>query len=111
MEECSPFTSFSLLVLFFSAEAMAISNTMTSKINRICMNVLLELHLDRMCIWHAVTMEETSAADTAKTSSFSGNHLSGKKVESDAVRDFCTEVIIPQLQVPRGVIYSKIVSS
>jgi hypothetical protein len=26
---CSPFTSFSLLVLFFSAEAMAISNTMT----------------------------------------------------------------------------------
>ncbi|EKV17344.1 DNA replication regulator Sld3 [Penicillium digitatum] len=59
------------------------------------LNVLLELHLDRMCIWHAVTMEETSAADTAKTSSFSGNHLSGKKVESDAVRDFCTEVIIP----------------
>ncbi|KAJ5459406.1 hypothetical protein N7530_011350 [Penicillium desertorum] len=59
------------------------------------LNVLLELHLDRMCIWHAVTMEETSAADTAKASSFSGSHLSGKKVESDAVRDFCTEVIIP----------------
>ncbi|KAJ5490078.1 DNA replication regulator Sld3 [Penicillium expansum] len=59
------------------------------------LNVLLELHLDRMCIWHAVTMEETSAADTAKASSFSSSHLSGKKVESDAVRDFCTEVIIP----------------
>lgn len=59
------------------------------------LNVLLELHLDRMCIWHAVTMEETSAADTAKTSSFNSSHLSGKKVESDAVRDFCTEVIIP----------------
>ncbi|KAI2732728.1 hypothetical protein CBS147332_1867 [Penicillium roqueforti] len=59
------------------------------------LNMLLELHLDRMCIWHAVTMEETSAADTAKASSFSSNHLSGKKVESDAVRDFCTEVIIP----------------
>ncbi|KAJ5950991.1 DNA replication regulator Sld3 [Penicillium vulpinum] len=59
------------------------------------LNVLLELHLDRMCIWHAVTMEETSASDTAKASSFSDNHLSGKKVESDAVRDFCTEVIIP----------------
>ncbi|KAJ5561952.1 DNA replication regulator Sld3 [Penicillium sp. DV-2018c] len=59
------------------------------------LNVLLELHLDRMCIWHAVSMEETSAADTAKTSSFSSSHLSGKKVESDAVRDFCTEVIIP----------------
>jgi DNA replication regulator SLD3 len=59
------------------------------------LNVLLELHLDRMCIWHAVSMEETSAANTAKASSFSGSHLSGKKVESDAVRDFCTEVIIP----------------
>ncbi|KAJ5135788.1 DNA replication regulator Sld3 [Penicillium bovifimosum] len=59
------------------------------------LNVLLELHLDRMCIWHAVSMEETSAADTAKASSFSSSHLSGKKVESDAVRDFCTEVIIP----------------
>ncbi|KAJ5926650.1 hypothetical protein N7516_008423 [Penicillium verrucosum] len=59
------------------------------------LNVLLELHLDRMCIWHAVTMEETSAADTAKASPFNNSHLSGKKVESDAVRDFCTEVIIP----------------
>jgi DNA replication regulator SLD3 len=59
------------------------------------LNVLLELHLDRMCIWHAVSMEETTAADTAKASSFSNNHSSGKKLESDAVRDFCTEVIIP----------------
>ncbi|KAJ5794112.1 DNA replication regulator Sld3 [Penicillium paradoxum] len=59
------------------------------------LNVVLDLHLDRMCIWHAVSMEETSAATTAKASSFSSSHLSGKKVESDAVRDFCTEVIIP----------------
>ncbi|KAI3069685.1 hypothetical protein CBS147343_6153 [Aspergillus niger] len=54
------------------------------------MNVMLELHLDRLCIWHAVSFEETVVADSAKT-----NHLSGKKVESDAVRDFCTEVIVP----------------
>ncbi|KAJ5894001.1 DNA replication regulator Sld3 [Penicillium taxi] len=60
------------------------------------LNILLELHLDRMCIWHAVSsMEDTSAADSAKTSSFTEGHMSGKKVESDAVRDFCTEVIIP----------------
>ncbi|KAF3384298.1 hypothetical protein F1880_002348 [Penicillium rolfsii] len=59
------------------------------------LNVLLELHLDRLCIWHAVSMEESSAADSAKTSSFTDSHNSGKKVESDAVRDFCTEVIIP----------------
>ncbi|KAI2864808.1 hypothetical protein CBS12448_2735 [Aspergillus niger] len=54
------------------------------------MNVMLELHLDRLCIWHAVSFEETVVADSAKT-----NHLSGKKVESDVVRDFCTEVIVP----------------
>jgi hypothetical protein len=59
------------------------------------LNVLLELHLDRLCIWHAVSMEESSAADSAKASSFTDGHNSGKKVESDAVRDFCTEVIIP----------------
>lgn len=59
------------------------------------LNVLLELHLDRLCIWHAVSLEESSAADSAKASSFNDGSLAGKKVESDAVRDFCTEVIIP----------------
>lgn len=59
------------------------------------LNVLLELHLDRLCIWHAVSMEESTAADSAKASSFTDGHISGKKSESDAVRDFCTEVIIP----------------
>ncbi|KAJ5713973.1 DNA replication regulator Sld3 [Penicillium malachiteum] len=44
------------------------------------LSVLLELHLDRMCIWHAPSMMV---------------QCPGKKVESDTVRDFCTEVIIP----------------
>ncbi|KAJ5677861.1 DNA replication regulator Sld3 [Penicillium maclennaniae] len=59
------------------------------------LNVLLELHLDRLCIWHAVSLEESTAADSAKASSFTDSHMSGKKVESDAVRDFCTEVVVP----------------
>jgi hypothetical protein len=59
------------------------------------LNVLLELHLDRLCIWHTVSLEESSAADSAKASSFTDSHMSGKKVESDAVRDFCTEVVVP----------------
>ncbi|PLB39942.1 uncharacterized protein BDW47DRAFT_123896 [Aspergillus candidus] len=53
--------------------------------------VMLELHLDRLCIWHAVSFEDTVVADSAKNQT----NLAGKKVESDAVRDFCTEVIIP----------------
>lgn len=59
------------------------------------LNVLLELHLDRLCIWHAVSSEESAAANSAKASSFNDGAMSGKKIESDAVRDFCTEVIIP----------------
>ncbi|KAJ5160323.1 uncharacterized protein N7482_007327 [Penicillium canariense] len=59
------------------------------------LNVLLELHLDRLCIWHAVSMEESTVSDSAKASFFNDGHMSGKKVGSDAVRDFCTEVIIP----------------
>ncbi|KAJ5152077.1 DNA replication regulator Sld3 [Penicillium capsulatum] len=59
------------------------------------LNVLLELHLDRLCIWHAVSMEESTAAESAKTSAFNEGHMSGKNVESDVVRDFCTEVVIP----------------
>lgn len=59
------------------------------------LSVLLELHLDRLCIWHAVSLEESSAVESAKASSFNEGSTAGKKVESDAVRDFCTEVIIP----------------
>lgn len=57
------------------------------------LNVVLELHLDRMCIWHAVSFDELTVSESVKDSE--SNHLSGKKAESDAVRDFCTEVIIP----------------
>jgi len=57
------------------------------------LNVVLELHLDRLCIWHAVSFEDIAIPETIKDTE--DNHLSGKKAESDAVRDFCTEVIIP----------------
>lgn len=58
------------------------------------LNVLLELLLDRLCIWHAVSFEDTVIPDSAAKTD-DENHLSGKKVESDMLRDFCTEVIIP----------------
>lgn len=57
------------------------------------LNVLLEILLDRLCIWHTVSFEEAVVADSAKTDE--QNHLSGKKAESDILRDFCTEVIVP----------------
>ncbi|CRG85069.1 Stress response protein NST1 [Talaromyces islandicus] len=57
------------------------------------LNVLLELLLDRLCIWHAVSAAESVVAESVGDKADS--HLSGKKIESDALRDFCNEVIIP----------------
>ncbi|KAE8416721.1 DNA replication regulator SLD3-domain-containing protein [Aspergillus pseudocaelatus] len=57
------------------------------------LKVMLELHLDRLCIWHAVSFDDVAVSDPNKV--YGDNESGGKKVESDAVRDFCTEVIIP----------------
>lgn len=57
------------------------------------LNLLLELFIDRLCIWHAISAGEGVIAESLKETS--NNHLSGKKIESDALRDFCNEVIIP----------------
>ena len=57
------------------------------------LNVVLELHLDRLCIWHAVSFDDLAIPESVKDTE--NNHLSGKKAESDAVRDFCKEVIVP----------------
>lgn len=56
------------------------------------LNVMLELHLDRLCIWHAVSFDDTAASDTQASGN---NQQSGKTGGNDAMRDFCTEVIIP----------------
>ncbi|KAB8253732.1 DNA replication regulator SLD3-domain-containing protein [Aspergillus pseudonomiae] len=57
------------------------------------LQVMLELHLDRLCIWHAVSFDDVAVSDPNKV--YGDNESGGKKVESDAVRDFCTEVIVP----------------
>ncbi|KAL2789036.1 DNA replication regulator SLD3-domain-containing protein [Aspergillus keveii] len=55
------------------------------------LNTMLELHLDRLCIWHTVSFDEVPADAQASGSA----QQSGKAGGSDAMRDFCTEVIIP----------------
>ncbi|KAL4741403.1 DNA replication regulator SLD3-domain-containing protein [Aspergillus similis] len=55
------------------------------------LNVMLELHLDRLCIWHAVSFDDAPVSE----SQASGSAQQSSKGESDAMRDFCTEVIIP----------------
>ncbi|KAL4783005.1 DNA replication regulator SLD3-domain-containing protein [Aspergillus varians] len=56
------------------------------------LNVMLELHLDRLCIWHAVSFDDGPISDAQASGN---NQQSGKAGGNDAMRDFCTEVIIP----------------
>ncbi|EEH40924.2 hypothetical protein PAAG_02900 [Paracoccidioides lutzii Pb01] len=57
------------------------------------LNVLLELLVDRLCIWHAVSFGDLLHTESA--SSTGNNETTGKSAENDKLRDFCTEVIIP----------------
>ncbi|PGH05232.1 hypothetical protein AJ79_06843 [Helicocarpus griseus UAMH5409] len=57
------------------------------------LNVLLELLVDRLCIWHAVSFGDILPSESASSST--NNEPSGKPADSDKLRDFCTEVIIP----------------
>lgn len=70
-------------------ESSNVKKTKTKKTQDL--NVLLELLLDRLCIWHTVSFEESLLADGSHDKSGS----SGAKVEGDKLRDFCTEIIIP----------------
>ncbi|KLJ05527.1 hypothetical protein EMPG_11002 [Blastomyces silverae] len=55
------------------------------------LNVLLELLVDRLCIWHAVSFSDILLTESANGKSESA----GMAAENDKLRDFCTEVIIP----------------
>ncbi|KAL2832162.1 DNA replication regulator SLD3-domain-containing protein [Aspergillus cavernicola] len=54
------------------------------------LNVMLELHLDRLCIWHTVSFDDVPVSESQ-----AGSNQAGKAGGNDAMRDFCTEVIIP----------------
>ncbi|QSS60834.1 SLD3 domain-containing protein [Histoplasma capsulatum] len=55
------------------------------------LNTLLELLVDRLCIWHAVSFNDTILTTSAGGKSGSACKTAG----NDKLRDFCTEVIIP----------------
>ncbi|EEP78553.1 predicted protein [Uncinocarpus reesii 1704] len=55
------------------------------------LSVLLELLVDRLCIWHTVGTDDAMPLDAVNKQDKS----QPGKVENDKLRDFCTEVIIP----------------
>ncbi|PGH14153.1 hypothetical protein AJ80_06020 [Polytolypa hystricis UAMH7299] len=56
------------------------------------LNVLLELLADRLCIWHTVSFDELTVLEGGKNREQSKQSTAK---ESDKLKDFCTEVIIP----------------
>lgn len=61
------------------------------------LNVLLDLLLDRLCIWQSVEQDETlvkvSKAGSGSTGTLTPS--SGKSGTSDKLKNFCVEVILP----------------
>ena len=53
----------------------------------------LELLLDRLCIWHAVNLDEVHPGDITKERGKSQSP--GRTTDNDKLKDFCTEVVIP----------------
>ncbi|WEW61645.1 hypothetical protein PRK78_007136 [Emydomyces testavorans] len=56
------------------------------------LGMLLELLVDRLCIWHTVGSDDGLLVDSDKGR---GKNKAADNAENDKLRDFCTEVIIP----------------
>lgn len=91
LEACQPRSSAELVPK--SAQSEGNSKKTRRKKKEQDLNFLLELLLDRLCIWHTVRPEDALIVDVMKE--IGKSSLSGKQVDSDVLRDFCTEVIIP----------------
>lgn len=87
-------TDVTLAITETSDHGMVKSNTKKSKSKKNeDLAILLELFIDRLCIWHAISAGDGLIIESLRETT--NAHLSGKKVENDALQDFCNEVIIP----------------
>ncbi|KAL8835303.1 MAG: hypothetical protein Q9170_003389 [Blastenia crenularia] len=60
------------------------------------LNMLLDLSIDKLCIWQSMATEEKKAVEeSAKTELTHTGDLSSKKPEMDPLRDFCVDVVLP----------------
>jgi DNA replication regulator SLD3 len=55
------------------------------------LSTLLDILIDRLCIWHSTSQDEAKGAGIAG----SGDTLTSHASNYDRLRDFCTEVIVP----------------
>ncbi|KAK4168619.1 DNA replication regulator SLD3-domain-containing protein, partial [Cladorrhinum sp. PSN259] len=53
---------------------------------------LIEVHADRLCIWQSITLDEVKALAESQMPT---EHEKSERVNSDPLRDFCVDIIIP----------------
>ena len=58
------------------------------------LSTLLDVLIDKLCIWHSTSQGEAKEADVGHRPE-QGEKLLVRAPESDCLRDFCTEVVVP----------------
>ena len=61
------------------------------------LNTLLELLMDRLCIWQSMGHDEAKVSESSSNAEFqqSRKNAARKSKGSDRLRDFCIEVVVP----------------
>lgn len=64
------------------------------KKNKHNLPVLLDVHADRLCIWQSTMLDEVKALAESQTMGL-GYSQNGGKANSDPLKDFCVDIILP----------------
>ncbi|KAI4204042.1 MAG: hypothetical protein LQ350_001435 [Teloschistes chrysophthalmus] len=59
------------------------------------LDLLLDLSLDRLCIWQSMTAEDNLPSDAREGETRFGQNSSGKMQDFNHLREFCVDVVMP----------------
>ncbi|KAI1815488.1 DNA replication regulator SLD3-domain-containing protein [Poronia punctata] len=67
----------------------------TKKRNRHNLPFLLEVHADRLCIWHSTALDEFNVASESQSEARHGSRKHAASTTLDPLKDFCVDIIVP----------------
>ncbi|KAL1843016.1 hypothetical protein VTJ49DRAFT_3330 [Mycothermus thermophilus] len=67
----------------------------TKKRNKHNLPMLLDVHADRLCIWQSTTLDEVKVVAEAQVPAEGAEGEKPEKANSDPLRDFCVDIIMP----------------
>jgi DNA replication regulator SLD3 len=65
------------------------------KRNKHNLPLLLDVHADRLCIWQSTTLDEVKAVAESQMPSEGQGADQPERANSDPLRDFCVDIIVP----------------